>query len=228
MDERAWLTTTMPLPMLLDRVQVASARKWRLLLCACLRAVWDELPEKLFRAAVEIAEDLADGHASPRNLVAVRTNLAVARIHAERTSDVDQLQWTDFCRHALAEHPHAQPLRLPPLDRGSTFHIEMHEDHSLATHDPRQCAVIRDLFGNPYRPFVLDDDLLSGRLNAVHDVAREIYEQRNFKLMPVLADALEDAGCDEEGVLAHCRDSLEHFRGCWLMDALLGKEAPVD
>jgi hypothetical protein len=51
-----------------------------------------------------------------------------------------------------------------------------------------------------------------------------MYDDREFSAMPILADALQDAGCDDEDVLTHCRDtSLAHVRGCWVVDLVLGK-----
>jgi hypothetical protein len=49
-----------------------------------------------------------------------------------------------------------------------------------------------------------------------------MYESRGFDRMPILADALEDGGCDEPSVLAHCRGG-SHVRGCWVVDLVLGK-----
>jgi hypothetical protein len=76
-----------------------------------------------------------------------------------------------------------------------------------------------DLFGNPFRPVSFDP---SWRTEAVVALARGVYEERAFGRLPVLADALEDAGCADEAVLAHCRGSGLHVRGCWLVDGLLG------
>jgi hypothetical protein len=58
---------------------------------------------------------------------------------------------------------------------------------------------------------------------AVH-IAREAYESRDFAAMPILADALQDAGCEDEPILSHCRDPHGvHVRGCWVVDLVLGK-----
>ena len=54
--------------------------------------------------------------------------------------------------------------------------------------------------------------------------ARTIYEERHFEEMPMLADALEDAGCTNDDILSHCRGPGPHVRGCWVIDLLLGKE----
>jgi hypothetical protein len=78
-----------------------------------------------------------------------------------------------------------------------------------------------DIFGNPFRPVTVDPRWLSETVVAL---ATRIYEERAFAWMPILADALQDAGCEEEQVLMHCREPREHFRGCWVVDMLLGKQ----
>jgi hypothetical protein len=84
-----------------------------------------------------------------------------------------------------------------------------------------QTALVRDVFGNPYRPVPLDPNCLTP---TVVTLARTIYDKRAFDRMPLLADALEDAGCHDPDIQAHCRQPGEHVRGCWAVDLLLGKE----
>jgi hypothetical protein len=55
-------------------------------------------------------------------------------------------------------------------------------------------------------------------------IAQSIYEERAFDRLTLLADALQDAGCNEPSILAHCHEEVEHVRGCWVVDALLRKE----
>jgi hypothetical protein len=55
-------------------------------------------------------------------------------------------------------------------------------------------------------------------------MARTIYEERRFEDLPILADALEEAGCENEIILWHCRELGEHARGCWVLDAILGRK----
>src|SRR5215204_5135144 len=79
----------------------------------------------------------------------------------------------------------------------------------------------RDLCGNPFRPVSPDP---GWRTSTVLSLAQGVYRDRAFDRMPVLADALEDAGCSEEAILAHCRRwPGPHARGCWVIDLLLGK-----
>jgi hypothetical protein len=80
--------------------------------------------------------------------------------------------------------------------------------------------LLRDVFGNPFRPVSLDRARLTSDVVAL---ARGIYDERAFDRMPILADALQDAGCTNEDVLAHCREPGEHVRGCWVVDLVLGK-----
>jgi hypothetical protein len=87
-----------------------------------------------------------------------------------------------------------------------------------------QCHLIRDAFGNPFCPQYLDPAWLRWHDSCVVQMARTIYEDRRFEDLPILADALEEAGCDNEWILWHCREPAEHARGCWLLDAILGKK----
>jgi hypothetical protein len=73
----------------------------------------------------------------------------------------------------------------------------------------------------PFRPAAVRPDWLTETAVAL---ARAIYEERAFDRLPILADALEDAGCDDADILAHCRGDGPHVRGCWVVDLVLGKE----
>ena len=87
----------------------------------------------------------------------------------------------------------------------------------------RQIAVgfVRDIYGNPFRPVSFSPQW---RTSTAVLLAEEMYATRNFSAMPILADALQDAGCDNDDILSHCRDtSLAHVRGCWVVDLVLGK-----
>jgi hypothetical protein len=64
---------------------------------------------------------------------------------------------------------------------------------------------------------------LRGEKSTVRDLAAHIYASRDFSAMPILADALLDAGCDHQLIQDHCRASKPHARGCWVVDAILGK-----
>jgi hypothetical protein len=84
-----------------------------------------------------------------------------------------------------------------------------------------QCRILRDIFGNPFRPVAFDP---AWRTTDAVALARQMYDSRDFGLMPILADALQDAGCDSNELLNHCRGAEQvHVRGCWVIDLVLGK-----
>ncbi|MBI1916295.1 MAG: hypothetical protein HYS12_16425 [Planctomycetes bacterium] len=87
-----------------------------------------------------------------------------------------------------------------------------------------QCQLLCDVVGNPYRPMTLGPDWLTWNSGTVVKIAQGIYDERAFDRLSILADALEDAGCVDGEILAHCRGPGPHVRGCWVVDLLLGKE----
>jgi hypothetical protein len=86
-----------------------------------------------------------------------------------------------------------------------------------------KACLVHEIFGNPFRPMVLDPDWLTWNDGCVRNLAQGIYDARRFRELPILADALEDAGCTAIDLLAHLRNGLRHFRGCWALDVLLCK-----
>ncbi len=82
-------------------------------------------------------------------------------------------------------------------------------------------ALLRDLFGNPFRPVAFSPEW---RTDTALALASQMYESRDFSAMSILADALQDAGCDSADILDHCRGDGPHVRGCWVVDLVLGKE----
>jgi hypothetical protein len=94
----------------------------------------------------------------------------------------------------------------------------------IATTKPARevaCRLIRELFGNPFRPLSFS---AAWRTDTAVALARQMDDKRDFSAMPILADALQDAGCDSEDILSHCRGVGPHVRGCWVVDLALGKE----
>lgn len=98
--------------------------------------------------------------------------------------------------------------------------------HATETKEHRErvlwefCEQFRDVAGNPFRPVTFDPHW---RSETAVSLASGIYTERAFDRMPILADALEEAGCDHADVLSHCRGDGPHTRGCWVVDLLLGK-----
>jgi hypothetical protein len=90
----------------------------------------------------------------------------------------------------------------------------------IETEKQTVATILRDIFGNPFRPVAFDP---MWRTDTAVSVAQQMYESRDFGAMPILADALQDAGCDNDDILNHCRGSGPHVRGCWVVDLVLRK-----
>jgi hypothetical protein len=94
----------------------------------------------------------------------------------------------------------------------------------FASEQAHQGILVRDIFVNPFRPPAIYLRWLTWDGGTIPKLAQSIYDNRRFEDMPVLADALEEAGCGNQEILAHCRGGGPHTRGCWLLDLVLGKE----
>ena len=87
-----------------------------------------------------------------------------------------------------------------------------------------QAALLRDVFGPlAFRRVALDPSWLAWNDGSVRKMSQAVHDDRAFDRLLLLADALEDSGCTDAGVLSHCRNGGEHVRGCWVVDLLLGK-----
>jgi hypothetical protein len=89
---------------------------------------------------------------------------------------------------------------------------------------PIQAMLLRDIIINPTGLRRMCPTWLAVNGRVVERLAREVYQENSFDLLPILADALEDAGCEDPDILAHCRCEGLHTRGCWVIDLLLSKE----
>jgi hypothetical protein len=97
-------------------------------------------------------------------------------------------------------------------------------DRRSATAKAALLPVVRDILQNPFRPAKLDASWLRWNDGTVAKIAQAIYDDGRFDRMPILADPLEESGCTESAMLAHCRAAIPHVRGCWVIDLLLGRE----
>jgi hypothetical protein len=89
------------------------------------------------------------------------------------------------------------------------------------TEGKAQTDLLRDLFGNPFRPVILEPSWLTPKVGAL---AQEAYDTPAFHRLPLLGNTLEEAGCENAEILAHCRGPGPHVQGCWVVDAVLGKD----
>jgi hypothetical protein len=239
MTETVWLTTGDLLAMLAylgERIRAGSlaevtyARKARLAACACCRRRWGLLTDRRSRAAIEAAERFADGELDTAALAEV-----------EQEANFVALEAPYFLMPAALAA--AVAAAQPPLDvrtvfrcylqkaqRDAVFECGLPSEEGAAaaaasTQEMRiQCGVLREVFGNPFRPPQVEPALRRWNDGCVVRLAQRIYEERCWDDLPILCDALADAGCTDERLIAHCAAPAEHARGCWALDALLGRE----
>jgi hypothetical protein len=226
MTEEEWLSCTDPTPMVRYlKEQQTSERKLRLLACACCRQIWALLPDPRSRQAVQTAERYADGLASDRELAMARNNALGVADQGEHKA-----AWAPYnAANIKASGPIENvflaageaPVRLA-VQKASTDLRAVHDAAQTAS-ALEQAALVREVIGNPFRPVVIEPRWLTWAGGTVVQLAEGVYEDRAFDRMPVLGDALEEAGCDDQAVLRHCRQSEGHVRGCWVVDLLLGK-----
>jgi hypothetical protein len=247
MTEAEWLVCTDPQKMLEFLRGKTSERKLRLFACACCRRIWRLLTEEPSRRAVEVAELYADGSATRRLLQDVRDRAEgrasearitapsdpIARcLHLQATTAawrVASLGWGRNGDHVsqLAALARAGQTAEPWTAGSFGQHVDADAVFGAAFRREREAhaTLLHDLFGpQPFRPITLDPAWLSWHGGLLVSMARQMYQSRDFSDMPVLADALEEAGCTNQDILAHCRAGGEHVRGCWIVDLLSGKE----
>lgn len=175
------------------------------------------VPHGRCRDAVEAAERYADGLATDREL---------EQLYGRVCSMVADLRRrVHRGRLVLSGGVHPQTRRLSFI--ANTCHVHrpfligrlkaVAADAELAATAP---DVLRCVFGDTLSAATFDP---SWRTEATVGLAAGIYDERAFERLPILADALEEAGCEDEAILSHCREPGVHVRGCWVVDLVLGK-----
>jgi hypothetical protein len=212
MNETQWLAGVDPTPMFKSVSAMTSARKVRLFLCACWRRDPNLLPSHRALGVMEAAEGFADGQVSRSDLMDMlggQWKAAVGVAGASKQQAIHALParrilyilypWGDL-RHFLPSEPDIHP----------------------------RVHLLRDIVGNPFHPVSIHPAWLTP---TVTSLATAAYEERSLPSgeldtarLAILADALEDAGCDNADIIAHLRAPGLHVRGCWVVDLLLGKE----
>ncbi len=236
MDEEEWLASVEPRQMLMFLGDRVSDRKARLFRCACCRRFWGVLQDPLARRAVEVAEQFSDGLADERQLAKAQHGAETARGFTYYDSVEERA--TDLVISSVARPRPPYPGhemwpsihivdRIAIIDGGPDTRFDAAE-----TLEPRyaagrlseqtaQAALLREMFGNPFQPTMVDPEWLTSTVTAI---ARGMCASGDFSAMPILADALQDAGCENSDILDHCRGPGPHARGCWVVDLVLEKE----
>src|SRR5262245_44816613 len=217
MTESDWLTTDDPLWMLAFAGSRMSARKHRLFAVACCRQFSHLLSAQSLQA-LDTAEQLADSLASESQRREARGKALTAPRHTEGRKSYFARQKMAVV-HSLSAHAGEAAL--------FACRYAIAEGTGITRWTPDEqprpdlvAAYLRDITGSPYLTVTLDS---SWRTANTLDLSRTIYDERAFDRLPILADALMDAGCDNPELLGHLRSPGPHVRGCWALDLILGR-----
>jgi hypothetical protein len=217
MTEAEWLARDAPFPMIEFLGELASERKRRLFCCACCRCLW---PSELSVGGMP-------------NLLAFNEARADGLLDASEVAEAWNVKGTNLEAWAerLDSAHQVQPHEPRPYRAVFAAAWAIADDVSTAVdglicvansdEEAVQASIVRDIFGNPFRSVPFSPDW---RTDTTVSLARQMYEARDFSAMPILADALQDAGCEDEAILNHCRNNGQHVRGCWVVDLSLGRE----
>jgi hypothetical protein len=225
--EEEWLVSDDPGRLLGFLGRKRSVRKLRLFGCACCRRMW-HLLHKRARKAVAVLEDFLDGRADAPTLEKAQAGLrdntywdVIPRGLGEAEQEVARLAVAAVAEALMPANrtldtcwQTAATLTMPTKQDGHGVETAFSAWGDVA-------GLLRDIFGNPFRPARIEASWLTA---TVVVLAQTIYDGRCFDDLPVLADALEDAGCTDRALLDHLHGPGPHVRGCWPVDLLLARE----
>ncbi len=216
-------------------------RKLRLFACACYYRIRHLLPDPLAQAAVEVAERVADGEVPAEELQQAEARLRGpydalegrwrASQGAERIALLPthtalalglQVVWLEAPKAAYYASSTATWTYAAITNPGAASY-DLDFSRSEAAEGRIQTDMLRCIFGNLFRPATIAPAVLAWNDNTVRKVAQRIYEDRTYDHLPILADALEEAGCTDANILSHLHAPGPHVRGCWVVDLILGK-----
>jgi hypothetical protein len=202
-----------------------SQRNLRLFLIACCFHIREGLKSPRVPEILHLAERYADGLASNAEReagyqIAIRSSnsrvKAVSALLAHPLLICDAVTFANWVSRQAFRIAAARDRQQNIANPGGWSKAERDEQHA-------QARLIGDIFGIPGAQKTIDPRWLGWNEGCVVRIAQGIYDDKRFQDMPILADALLDAGCDDEVILAHCREPGEHVRGCWVIDLVLGK-----
>ena len=217
MTEAEWLACERPRRMIGFLRNDVSDRKLRMFAVAwaCGYVMMSGTNEPSAWRAIEACEQFTDGTISEEELITARGPVYddSKRLHDAGKGNSPSLRGIALAAVCIASGPTihyvvSQVVQLLGYQVGGV----QRED---------EVSILRDIFGNPFRPVTFSP---SWRTSTAVSLASQMYESRDFGAMPILADALQEAGCDSADILDHCRGPGPHVRGCWVVDLVLGKE----
>jgi hypothetical protein len=195
---------------------------------ACCRRIWEHFTDPRSRESVEVAERFADGLATAwereqafegAGLAGGAAFVAFRDAGGPEGTPLEVALHATGAAHVVATCGNADPWYV----FGGTAHVAARIYPDQAPERAAQAELLREVIGNPFIRPTIDPQWLEWQEGLVLTMARDLYAERTFDQLPVLADALEDAGYLDSVLLNHCRQAKDHVRGCWLLDLLLNK-----
>lgn len=251
MTEEKWLASSDPIVMIDEMDGRVSTRKLRLFAVACCRRIWEVLDDNS-KNAICVAEKYADGLASIGELRSVLvailqrtgggevTNCGLRAVHASLYDPL--LSEYYLSQRGIMNSGVMAPYAESAIDSPWAFskYPSIHVAYAKAAlaasvrgeaarlsavqeEYEEQCLILHDIVGNPFHAISITPSWLTHDGGVVVRLANDLYQQRAGSKYKMLAEALTRAGCDSGDILAHCSSEKPHFRGCWLIDRLLGK-----
>ena len=201
-------------------------RKLRLFSHDCCRRILHLLPDPACRDAVDALEGSIEGTIDEGTYL--HAYLRFDRIRRAQypgaVTPADEAWTAVYC--AVHRHWREQFDEYHAHERWQ-YAVGVAEDAAagVGPHEKQQQSnLLREIFGNPFHPpSPLPAGVLAWNDATIRRVAEGIYQERAFERLGILADALLDAGCDDEELIGHCRSKGPHVRGCWGIDLILGR-----
>ena len=223
MTETEWLTCTDPHRLLYGGCAGLTPRRLCLVAAAFARCAARLVPPERMTPALGRLEGMDEPDGTPtEHGGAVLAITAVSRLLAEAATRLARADYSHQCTPDPSLVTAVSDVGV--LARIANAAVRAGQGRPVKAARVRerqqQRRLLREVAGNPFRPVAFDRSWLSSTVVAL---ATGIHQDRAFDRLPILADALEDAGCDNAEVLDHCRGSGPHVRGCHVLDLILGK-----
>lgn len=202
LPQEVWQTAVSPGPMVHAARELLSPRRLRLFAIACCKSLWGQSAAwRGYLELLQLAEALADSNIGQR-MSELSSQAAPYR----------RLAYPHGVIHLLDESAGrvadawTQMIGLTPKEL------------------KRLADVLREIAGDPFAAIHLEGTLVAWRDGTIPKLAQACYDSNDFSMIGILGDALEEAGCNEPAILEHVRREQTHYRGCWLVDLILGKK----
>lgn len=234
MTESQWLACQTPRAEFVRKaVGKTSVRKQQLIAVAACRLEIAPLGEPVFQRAMNALEGYAEGFVSDEEFVCARAEVSTFQMGiSEVTSQV--AMGTFVLEFAMITKPNLEHVVFPVCELSKMRVLPGRKRDSEQATRRAICDIYREIVGNPFRTYLIVPIWQGGGLvqpdgrtvmftDSVKGIADAVHATGDFGRLPILADALEEAGVTDEALLAHCRDGGPHLRGCWALDVARGR-----